>query len=358
MRTVILIALLTLAVVAKPAMYDLVDVPTDKLLAGLEKKAAANPKDAHLQYLLGRVNAIAYAQNSTTFQVLKEDPGRPWFGPMDPGYPPRTVESKGARKRLEQAVAHYRKAIELDPKDDLSRMGLAWCLEESGQRQKAIEQYRKVYQSATKSNPFGPGVREESGRRLLALLDPKQDAAEIAAVKAEVERLAAMPRAVTPVLVPLERGTEFEQLVNPAAAVRFDLDGSGRRFAWGWPTERAGWLVYRDRHDQARSGLQLLGGVTWWVFWKNGYEAMSALDEDGNGWLEGPELEHLHVWCDRDHDGVEQPEEELSLDQLGIVGLSCAWVEHREGFPYSPRGIRYRDGGRGASYDWMPEGRP
>lgn len=355
MRTLILIALLTLSGLARPAMYDLVDVPTDKLLAGLEKKAAAHPKDAHLQYLLGRVNAIAYAQNSSTFQVLKKEPGTPWFGPLDPGYPPNQVESKGARKRLEQALAHYRKALELDPKDDLSRMGLAWCLEEAGNRPEALEQYRRVFKSGTGTNPFGPGVREESGRRLLALLDPKKDAAEIAAVQAEVDRLAAMPRAVTPVLVPLERSTDFDRLVNPRAAVRFDLDGSGRRFAWGWPTERAGWLVY---HDRATSGLHLLGGVTWWVFWQNGYEAMSALDEDGNGWLEGRELDHLHVWCDRDQDGVEQPEEELTLDELGIVGLSCRWVEHRQGFPYSPEGIRYRDGGRGASYDWMPEGTP
>lgn len=355
MRTLLLLALLTATAFGRPFIPDTLDVPVDKLLAKLEQQAAKAPKDAHLQYLLGRVNAIAYAQNVATFQVAKNDPDKPWFGPLDPGYPPDRVVAKGARKRLEQALAHYRKAVELDPKDGVARMGLAWCLEESGDRAQAITQYRKVYAEAKpEGHVFGPGIRQEAGQRLVALLDPKKDAAEIAELKKEIARLEAQPRAVTPVLIPLERGAAFESLVDPGARVRFDLDGSGRKLAWGWTTAKAGWLVYKEPHN----GLQLFGNVTWWVFWRDGYEAMAALDSDGDGWLRGPELDGISVWCDEDRDGTAQADELKTLPALGIEGLSCQGQPHPDGFPYCPNGVRYTDGTEGPSYDWMPEGRP
>ncbi len=358
-RALWLLWLLCGLALAKPYIPELIDVPTDKLLARLDKLAAARPKDAHTRYLLARVHAIAYAQKTATFQVAKNDPDRPYFGPFDPGFPPEHGASAGAKKHLELALQQYRLAIELDPSSQASRMGLAWCLEESGQRARAVEQYRKVYQTALKDAPkvnFGVGMAEEAGRRLLALLNPKKDAAEIASIRKELARLEAQPRAVTPVLIPLEREHEFSQLVDERAGVRFDLDGSGRHLAWGWPTPRAGWLVYLDRLDRVDSALQLFGGVSWWVFWENGYEAMGALDQDGDRWLEGPELEHIRVWCDRDQDGVFQASEVVTLGELGIQALSTVYRTHRLGFPYSPYGIRYEDGGLGPSYDWMPEG--
>lgn len=358
-RSLLLFWLLCGWAFARPYIPELIDVPTDKLIARLDKLAEARPKDAHTRYLLARVHAIAYAQKTASFKVAKNDPDRPYFGPFDPGFPPEHGASAGARKHLELALKQYRLAIELDPSSQASRMGLAWCLEESGQRARAVEQYRKVYQTALKDAPkvnFGVGMAEEAGRRLLALLNPKKDEAEIASIKKELARLEAQPRAVTPVLIPLERRHEFNQLVDERAGVRFDLDGSGRQLAWGWPTPRAGWLVYLDRLDRVNSALQLFGGVTWWVFWENGYEALGALDQDGDRWLEGPELEHVAVWCDRDQDGVFHPSEVVRLEELGIKALSTVYRTHRLGFPYSPGGIRYEDGELGPSYDWMPQG--
>ncbi len=362
-RAFLLFTLLCASALARPYIPELLDVPTDKLISRLEKSAAAAPKDAHLQYVLARVHAIAHSQKTASFQVARNAPDLPYFGPFDPGFPPEHGASGGgARKHLELALKHYRKAIELDPSSLASRMGLAWCLEESGERAQAVEQYRKVYQAALKDAPevsFGVGMAEEAGQRLVELLNPKKDAAEIAGIKKELTRLQAQPRAVTPVLVPLEREHEHElsQLVDDRAAVRFDLDGSGRQLAWGWPTPRAGWLIYRDRLVRVDSALQLFGGVTWWVFWKNGYEAMAALDQDGDGWLQGLELENIAVWCDRDQDGVFQASEIVSLEDLGIVALGTAHRTHRLGFPYNPDGIRYKDGRLGPSYDWISEGR-
>lgn len=358
MRTFLLVLTLASMALAKPYMPDTVDVPTDKLLTRMEKKAAAAPKDARLQYLLARVHAIAYAQNQTQFAVGRQTPDEPFFGPFDPGYPPSAVQPKpGAKKHLKLALEHYRKAVELDPKSNIYRLGLAWTLEESGQKKQAIEQYRKVYRDADlkdDSPNFGKSICEEAGGRLLELLDPKKDAAEIAQIKATIARLEKIPRAVTPVLVPLDRKTPFERLVNSDARVRFDLDGSGRRRAWGWTTPEAGWLIY---HDGASSGLRMFGSVTWWVFWRDGYEAMSSLDLDEDGWLTGSELDDIKVWCDRNQDGVCDKREVLTLDELDIVGLRCRSEQHPLGFPYSPEGVRYRDGQLGPSYDWMPEGR-
>lgn len=358
MRLWLLVLLLFCRAGAEMVQDILVDVPAARLIANLEKRGQ---KDAHAQYLLGRVYSLAYAQK---LSVLKVEKGKqdPYFGQLDPGFPPQAPAPGDAASRkanLDKAIACFRRAVLLDPQNLSARLGLGWCLEQAGDKKGALVQYRKVFASAYVREKSGqypgllPSMGSETARYLERLLDPKKDAAELAEVKQKAAELAAMPRAVTPVMIPLERGAAFEQLVDPAAAVRFDLDGTGPR-SWGWLTPRAGWLVYRQRETRIKSGLQLLGGVSWWVFWEDGYEAMSALDDDGNGWLEGSELDSLAVWQDADQDGRSHPEELLSLDALGIVGLRCAGQPHRLGFPYSPGGVRYADGTRGDSYDWMP----
>lgn len=358
MRIWVLVLLLVCQAGAEMVQDILVDVPAQRLIANLEKRGA---QDAHAQYLLGRVYSLAYAQK---LSVLKVEKGKqdPYFGQLDPGFPPQAPAAGDAAARtanLTKAIACFRRAVQLDPENLSARLGLGWCLEQAGDKKGALTQYRRVFaasyarEKAGRTSALLPSMGVETARYLERLLDPKKDAAELAEVKKKSAELAAMPRGVTPVLLPLERGTSFEELVRPAAAVRFDLDGTGAR-PWGWLTPRAGWLVYRQRERRIKSGLQLLGGVSWWVFWQDGYEAMSALDDDGNGWLEGPELDDLEVWQDADGDGRSRPEELLSLPSLGIVGLRCSGQQHPLGFPYSPGGVRYADGGSGDSYDWMP----
>ncbi|MEW6277262.1 MAG: hypothetical protein AB1758_01480 [Candidatus Eremiobacterota bacterium] len=351
-RTLLLLLMLTLPLAAKPMMVDLVDVPVDRLIANLEKRVAAHPADARGHYLLARVHSIAYARSVATLPAKKGE-SEPYFGPFDSGLPPQLTKP-GSRKHLEKALAGYKRALELDPNLLPARMGWAWCLEQSGQRCRALEQYRTLFQIDDKGAVFTRTVSEEAGSSLLRLLDPGKDAAEIARVKERLAKLEARPRAMTPILLPLDPATPFERLVAPEAGVPFDLDGSGRKLAWGWPTSEAGWLVYRDRRERVESGLQLVGAVAWWLFWENGYDALSALDDDGDGWLAGPELEHLALWRDAGSDGVFRPEELLSLDSLGIQALSCRSRRHPLGFPYNPAGVLYRDGRVGPSYDWVP----
>ncbi len=357
----LLICLLFANARGEAVQEDLVDVPTDRMIANLEKRGS---KDAHALYLLGRVHSLAYAQGLSAVKVRKGEQD-PYFGRFDQGVPPAPPAPDEASKRkqhLSKAIAAYREAVKLDPKNLSARLGLGWCLQQSGDKKAALASYRETFKLAypaqmKKEGPlFTTSLAEETGRYLLELLDPKTEAGEIVEVKKKMQALQRLPRAITPVLIPLERGLAFEELVDPAAAVSFDLDGTGLR-RWGWITPRAGWLVYRQSSPRIRSGLQLLGSVSWWVFWRDGYEAMSALDDDGDGWLAGPELEGLAVWNDADQDGASTEAEILSLSELGIKALSCQGRAHPLGFPYSPGGIRYQDGVPGDSYDWMPIGR-
>jgi hypothetical protein len=192
------------------------------------------------------------------------------------------------------------------------------------------------------------------GDYLLPLLDPQADADEIkriAQIKAEVSR---MPRAVTPLLVPLEDGLALGQLVNRQAAVPFDLDGSGVLRKWNWPTPKAGWLAYDpDGRREVRSGLQLFGAVTFWVFWANGYEALASLDDDQDGWLRGAELEGLVLWQDVNSNGQSEPGEVQPLSDHGISALGCRYQTHASGIPYHPDGAVLQDGRTRPTYDWI-----
>ncbi|MCE7872124.1 hypothetical protein DYH09_17325 [bacterium CPR1] len=361
-RTIILLFICLLIAQARgEAVHEeLVDVPTDRMIANLEKRGS---KDAHALYLLGRVHSLAYAQGLSAFQVRKGEQD-PYFGRFDQGVPPAPPDAGAAKrsKHLSKAISAYRQAVKLDSGNLSARLGLSWCLQQSGDKRAALVGYRETFKLAypaqiKKEGPlFTTSLAEETGRYLLALLDPRKDAAEIAEVNKKMQSLQRLPRAITPVLIPLERGLAFEDLADPAAAVSFDLDGTGPR-NWGWITPRAGWLVYRRSCPRIRSGIQLLGSVSWWVFWRDGYEAMSALDDDGDGWLAGPELEGLAVWNDADRDGTSTEAEILSLSDLGVKALSCQGRAHPLGFPYSPGGIRYQEGEPGDSYDWMPLGR-
>ena len=102
----------------------------------------------------------------------------------------------------------------------------------------------------------------------------------------------------------------------------------------------------------------MLGGATFNILWRDGYEALTALDRDGDGWVRGDELAHLAVWCDANGDGICQSEELHSLSELGITGLSTRAVKHPDGFPYSPDGVEYLNGKRGPSFDWISTSSP
>jgi hypothetical protein len=62
------------------------------------------------------------------------------------------------------------------------------------------------------------------------------------------------------------------------------------------------------------------------LFWSNGYEALRALDDNGDGELRGAELRKLAIWRDRNQNGVSEKGEVSPLTAHGIAALSCAYA--------------------------------
>ncbi len=356
MRFLALLLLLTGPVWAKYMAPDLADIPVDRLLATAEAKAKKSPKDALCQFTLGRIHALAYATQATAIEAEKETGALPH--PPEGIWPPREIKSPvtpAAKEHLQKAVRAYAAAVKLDPSLYAARLSYAWALEQAGEKAKAIAEYRALIEviwpkeKNREVSGFGRSLSREAAGYLIPLLNPQKDAAEIARLEQIRAEAAKIPRAMTPILIPLE-DAPFAELVNPASPVRFDLDGSGRRERWGWLTSKAAWLVYLDKRPRVESALQFFGSVSFLSFWENGYEALAALDDDGNGRLEGPELKGLKLWHDADCDGQYQPEELLTLEQAGISGLETANTR-RNG--YFESRVRYRDGRTGPSYDWV-----
>jgi tetratricopeptide (TPR) repeat protein len=368
MHRISMVALSTLLGFSAHAKFmraDTETVPVARLVTNLERQIAANSTNAGLHSTLARLHSMAFALKTNQFEATKRDQ-KPFFGYVNSDHPPtqvRKVDSAPAeaeaRNHLKQAIAEYEKALATDPNHLASRLGLGWCLDQAGDKTNALTHYRKALAQAwEKEQNDGTGlntpITSETVDYMLPLLDPDKDAKEIARIKGYKAAVSKHPRAVTPILIPLEANVPFDDLINPSAAVTFDLDGSGLPSQWGWITPKAAWLVYHpDKRQSIASGLQLFGNVTFWTFWNNGYEALSALDDNGDGELRGEELQPLALWHDANSNGISEPCEIQPLAAWNIIALSCRSQPHSSGIPFQPSGVLLKDGSTLPSYDWI-----
>jgi tetratricopeptide (TPR) repeat protein len=359
----VLVLQLATAVVARDFLAPLIDeVPVERVVTNLERVARDNPKDPEVQLNLARVHAMAYAQKAGRVRVNRGEEGKGLaIDPYEFNHQPAVKATKNeaqlatANRHLAQAIARYEEAIRLAPENALARLGLGWALEQSGDKVKAIDVYRETLRLAWPGDLMPKGIlwmgrtiTEEAARYLIPLLDPANDKDEIATLRERVSTIGKMSRAVSPIAIPLRDGLDARDIVSSSARVLFDLDGSGLRKPWTWITPDAAWLVMDlHGHKQIRSGLQMFGNVTFWLFWENGYRAMRALDDDGDGRLRGKELEGLALWHDRNSDGVSAPTEVRPLSAWNIVELSCDYridPTHPDEIAWSPKGVRFTDG--------------
>jgi tetratricopeptide (TPR) repeat protein len=362
-------ALVTAAADAKFAHVDVDRVPVTRLIRNLEGEVQRKPHDAPLLYALARVHSMAYALKVDALDVDKS--GHPFFGYGGPSLiraeqvrPAQGAESeRQAKAHLAKAIARYREAVAIDPNHTLAQMGLGWSLDQKGDVPAALAAYRVALEQAwareqkAESLPMSEVLTGEIAGYMLRRLDPKKDAAEIARIRHYEKELENKPRWVTPILVPLGGALPLEHLVDPRAGVAFDLDGTGAR-PWGWITPEAGWLVYdHDGSGRITSGLQMVGSVSFWVLWNNGYDALASLDDDGDGRLAGDELAGLGIWRDANANGVSEPGEVRPVGAWGITALSCRYGVHRSGIPFSPEGAQFDDGTTRPTYDWIVHAR-
>jgi len=308
-------------------------------------------------------------------------------------------------KNLSLALKHYEAALVLMRKsgdnDNIRghvqpvQLGFAWCLEKAGLRTQALDWYRQTFciswqieishdfdvngwksgkilklsdlkpiEEPAADKPgqlslrhpgfIGPGIcfSEECVNYMLRLLDKRKDATEIGVLNYHKKHLSTMGRMITPVIIPLA-DTPFETLINPDAGVTFDLDGSGLARQWGWITPKAAWLVFDGKQTgQITSGLQMFGSVTFWIFWRDGYQALGALDANGDGLINGAELDGLALWQDLNSNGISEPGEVKPVASYGIDQLSCRGEAAGRGLRLSRQGVRFKDGTVRPSYDW------
>lgn len=353
------------------ARVDIEDVPVARLVANLEKELAASPKNPDIHLRLARLYAMAYSVNATELPVavlagVDQKPRQEvWFGHEPDLIPrkvaPETSRSDASKAFLAKSVEHYRTVVELDPSGLIGRIGYAWTLEESGNKTAAIAEYRRVIEQAWAKEEnakfAAPGQRfytEEAAQHLIPLLDAQRDAQEVATLRGRVEKLSRVPRAITPIAVPLDDKATAKSIVDLGAAVAFDADGTGLRKAWTWITPDAAWLVYDpSARGRITSALQLFGDVTFWNVWRTGYEAMGALDDNGDGVLTGQELRHLALWHDANGDAISDPGEVKSLTDHGVVSLGCRAVKGDGIFAVAlaNNGVTFQDGRTRPTYD-------
>lgn len=350
---------------AMPMIREVRKVPVSRLVENIERQLREKPENVELHLNLARLYAMAYALKATEFDGVVLGPERleAWFGDFPRTMPgptrpaPSREHQERARADLARAEKKYSEVVRLAPDNFIARLGHAWTLDQSGDKTGAIAEYRKVVELAWPIDSkqigfFNDPATVEAATRLSALLDPAKDAREIESLRQKAAEIAKKGRMITPISIPLTPGDRPP--LDLSARVLFDADGSGILKRWTWIEKDAGWLVYdADGTGEVTSALDWFGSVTFWLFWSNGYEALRALDDNGDGELRGAELGKLAIWRDGNQNGVSEKGEVRPLAAHGIAALSCAY-QLGDGVgvaAYSARGVVLRDGTTRPSYD-------
>jgi hypothetical protein len=396
-------------------MFEPTDhVPISRLIHNTTQYVKAHPKDSGGYYMLGRLHSLAFAGNTRTIEIWKLATGSAYGLPVFPFLEPvprpertntGTTLPETARWHLVESLHNYRRATELQPKQPMAFLGLGWMLEQGAlfpdeinapfkkppQRAAAQEwraQALAIYNYAAAHSaelydanpqPETPeGLVIEANRAILRLLNGPDLSADQTAdrdrarkvVESYEQRVRAStpaanqnspqvfksPQVISPIIFPLRGVGTLESLLAPGRIVSFDLAGDGAPKKWPWVNSDAGFLVWDPENQQhIDSGRQLFGSVTWWMFWRDGYAALAALDDDGNGWLEGDELAGIAIWRDINENGVCDPGEVIPLRNAGILRIAVRASGRTSKMPFNVQGIQFNDGTFKPTYDWMPE---
>lgn len=369
---------------SKEMVPEFPGVPVTKLIQNAEKLIVERPDDYYLHYLAGRLYSIDYATDTQSLGAQKYSyyEGKiwktskflvPWLRWDSGPNPHDTVPlSKKIVRRiyLKKAIQAYEKAVALNPEHGFSFLGLAWCMEEDKQSDKAIDAYRRAFDilyEITTNGGYCMGCEnvaaEEAGRALLRLLKNKKNLKKER--KKIEEKLNDVQKAhrgwISPIIFPVEPVNENDflqqvSLLKNQPFISFDISGLGVKHSVRWLPKNWAFLVWDPQNTkEITSGKQLFGSVTWWIFWNNGYEPLSLLDDNQDGWLKEKELEGIAVWMDENHDGVSQPPEVQPLSACKITAINTHHDGSVEGMVFSKAGLLLSDGTVLPTLDWMPE---
>ena len=306
------------------------------------------------------------------------------------GWRPQKVESAQLIEHADKAAAAFHKAIELDRTNGLYPLGLGSLLEQFADwnddaktallpralagdlRANARGQYFAAWSRANPGDAkakaldvmgLGGFASYEAGQRFLKLAGetaktlPANESDAIPQVKAAIAKMEKLPMgAITPLVVALQPHAHLDELLAPERTVEFDLRGFGVAERWPWVKADAGLLVWDPQDRRAiASGRQLFGNYTFQIFWRTGYDALRALDDDGDGQLTGAELAGLALWFDRDGDARSTREEVAPLATFGIRALAVDAPAFDGPHPMNPAGVTFTDGRALPTWDWIAE---
>jgi len=145
-------------------------------------------------------------------------------------------------------------------------------------------------------------------------------------------------------------------LTDPPNGVLFDLRVRGKRdlISWTQVGSDNAWLAL-DRNGNGRidDASELFGDATAQPppprgHGRNGFLALAVFDKLGNGGNGDGVIDsrdaifsHLRLWHDRNHNGVSEPSELLTLDSVGIKGFDLHYQESRRTDEFG-NAFRYR----------------
>lgn len=398
LQTLVGLGLIASIATAHWAMPDR-DVPISRLLKNMEARLKSNPHDADAMHTMARLHSLAFATDTEVVDVYTRDPKRVWLPAWQTIQPVRTAgtPNKAALDHLSMAVKLYRTASEAPlndwPKDwperDKSRLGYAWTVEQAAPffpklapgtfpasvrtpndaKKHALSKYRELYAELAPKELSAPGelmgiadryISIEAGEGILRLTKDPTIGSLGPGEKQSIEKLKhdlkLKSGPITPIVFSLNRASSFASWLSPKRS-RFDLVGDGMPREFGWVAPRTAFLAWDPSHSGTiRSARQLFGSGTFWMEFGDGYRALSALDDNHDGWLTGRELAGIVVWVDRNSNGRCDPGEVVSLKSLGIVAIRVRADQTWRGMKSSSVGLVYADGSTAPTLDWVTAG--
>lgn len=403
------------AITAGPHPIPLEEVPVERLLRNIERNRE-NPRRMYQHWVsLARVHLLAYIRQTKTLpayvrrQAGNEDATAfdgPFVGcepiarpkdkmgtkdaepkagskcqsedmqfnyPAPRGLPAGTLAIRNpVDDHLKAAVRAYQYARAMRPTLIRPRLALAYGYDRLGQIGKALTELRYIIDAATNAPPTAqldrtiPGeptetnsywdyqiVAAEAIEHLRMISKDRADVERIKKLRPKLKTPEKIMLFMTPIFVLLTDAKGMKSFIDPAPHVTFDFTGQGLALRGGWITKDAAWLVWDpDNKQKITSGFQLFGSVTWLMPWENGYLALAALDDNGDGKIAGGELKGLSLWRDANANGISDKGEVKPVADWQITALGYRHKRQSKDAWISEAGVTFANGETRPTYDW------
>lgn len=360
---------------SKYSSPSILDIPIDRLIANIEEAVKKDPLNKDLNYELARAYSLAFVTKNS--RVLAGNQSQLYIEPKrnkkiifwrenDVAFEKNSKSSEYLKKSIEI----YSTAIKFNLGDMKLYLGRGWAHLQFKNNILAkkdfiyiIDQVKTITNKPTNESKWDlentkidKQVLAEAIDYLLPLIDSKKDSELFNKINEIKKNGALRPNSMSrsPIIIPLYGDNHLDPLTNKANFVHFDLDGEGPK-EWEWINPNAGFLVFlgKNKNSVVTSGLQLFGNVTFWIFWNNGYEVLSALDDDHNEYLSEHELDGLYIWQDKNSDGICTRDEILTLENFKIKKIFTQHQAHETGIEFNSKGIELHNGRFIPTYDWV-----